>query len=101
MCSQPRNLSPRPPTFHPLAHTASTITACSRNLRPPEPCIEAAVERVRPLLAIGDLGDGFRTPPMEPLALETVHMSRGAEFQAQFSDLLVNGPSDFVVEKLK
>lgn len=55
---------------------------------------------MRPLLARGDLGDGFRTPPMEPLALEAVKMSRGKEFQAQFSNLLVNGPSNFIVDKL-
>lgn len=84
-----------------MCRTASSITACSRNLRPPEPCLQKAAEAVRPLLAHGDLGDGFHTPPMEPLALESVSMSRGTEFQATFNDLLVNGPSNFQIEKLK
>ena len=61
----------------------------------------AATEKVRPLLAKGDLGDGFLTPPMEPLALEVIKMNRGQEFSATFSNILVNGPSEFVVEKLK
>lgn len=80
---------------------ASTIESCSRNLPHPEPCIQAAAEKVRPLLAIGDLGDGFFTPPMEPLYLDTINMDRGQEFSATFNNISVNGPSNFIVEKLK
>lgn len=67
----------------------------------PEPCIKAAAEKLRPLLAIGDLGEGFLTPALEPLVLEAVHMNKGPEFQAVFKNLLVYGPSNFKVESLK
>lgn len=83
------------------SHIASSIVPCSRNLPNPESCIVAMSEKLRPLLARGDLGDGFLTPPLEPLALDNIRMSRGQEFNAVFSKLQVNGPSKFVVDKLK
>lgn len=61
----------------------------------------AQAENLKPLLAIGDLGDGFLVPPMEPLGLDRVIMHPSPEFNAVFSQLLVNGPTGFVVEKLK
>lgn len=84
-----------------LGIAAATITACSRNLPKPEPCIKAAAEAVRPLLAVGNLGDGFVTPPLEPLVLDEVRMTQGKEFMAVFTNVLVNGPSNFKVESLK
>lgn len=82
--------------------SASSITACSRNLPEPEACLINEVTKLRPLLAKGDLGDGFKTPPLEPLLLkDTIQWKRGKEFSASFSDLLVSGPSLFSVEKLK
>lgn len=81
--------------------TASSITVCSRNLPKPEDCILRAVEKLRPLLATGDLGDGFKTPPLEPMALDNISFRRGPEFSAKFNSLNVNGPSSFIVEKLK
>lgn len=80
---------------------ASTITTCSRNLPKPEECILREVEKLRPLLANGDLGDGFKTPPLEPMALDNINFRRGPEFSAKFNSMMVNGPSGFIVEKLK
>lgn len=81
--------------------SASTIKTCSRNLPKPENCILREVEKLRPKLATGDLGDGFTTPPLEPMALDNINFQRGPEFSAKFNSLMVNGPSLFVVEKLK
>lgn len=81
--------------------TASSITACSRNLAKPEKCILDEVEKMRQPLAIGDLGDGFKTVPLEPLYLEKIHFKQGPDFVATFSNLWVNGPSKFIVKKLK
>lgn len=84
-----------------LSSSASTIQTCSRNLPEPEPCIIESVNKLRSALAVGDLGGGFKTPPLEPLHIENIDMRRGNEFQAVFSNLLVSGPSKFVMEKLK
>lgn len=84
-----------------LSPSASTIQTCSRNLPEPEPCIIESVNKLRSALAVGDLGGGFKTPPLEPLHIENIDMRRGNEFQAVFSNLLVSGPSKFVMEKLK
>lgn len=56
---------------------------------------------MRPALALGDLGEGFKTPPLEPLHIDNIDMRRGNEFNAVFSNLYVSGPSKFIVDKLK
>lgn len=40
-------------------------------------------------------------PKMEPLALDRIVIRPGPEFNAVFTNLQVNGPASFVVEKLK
>lgn len=80
---------------------ASSITPCSRNTRNIESCIIAEANKLKPLLAGGDLGDGFQIPPMEPLALDRIIIRPSPEFNAVFTNLQVNGPTAFVVEKLK
>lgn len=79
----------------------SSIQTCSRNHPDPDTCIRDAVTQVRPLLAHGDLGDGFQTPPLEPLYLDNIEMSRGNEFKAVFSEIQARGGSNFQIEKLK
>lgn len=64
-------------------------------------CILDSVEELRPRLATGDFGDNFNVPRIEPLQIDTIEMKRGNEFQATFSNILVSGPSNFVIEKLK
>lgn len=79
---------------------ASAIKACSRNTPNPSECILKTINILRPNLATGDLGD-IKTIALEPLALDTVHFKRGPDFIATFNNLLVNGPSNFIVPKLK
>lgn len=64
-------------------------------------CIIKTVDGLRSKLATGDFGENFVVPRMEPLEIDTIKMKRGQEFSATFSNLLVNGPSNFIVEKLK
>lgn len=80
---------------------ASTIKTCSRNTPNPSECILNAIYGMRQQLVSGDLGDGVKTIPLEPLALDNIHFKRGPEFVVAFNNLLVNGPSNFTVSKLK
>lgn len=59
------------------------------------------INKLRPKLASGDLGDGVKTIPLEPLPLDNIHFKRGPEFSATFNNILVNGPSAFIVNKLR
>ncbi|XP_055375813.1 protein takeout [Condylostylus longicornis] len=79
----------------------SSIPTCKKTEPKINECITNAVYAVRPKLITGDLGEGFLTPPLEPLELDNISMGRGAGFQAVFSDLLVNGGSNFQIEKLQ
>ncbi|XP_055596079.1 protein takeout-like [Uranotaenia lowii] len=78
-----------------------SIKVCSRNDPNLNKCVTDSVISLRPLLATGKISDDFTIPPLEPLALATVNMDRGAEFKATFSDLLVSGPSNFQIDNLK
>lgn len=79
----------------------STIQVCRRSNPDISKCITDSVNSLRPRLASGKIADGFSIPPLEPLALSSVNMDRGAEFKATFSDLLVSGPSKFQIDNLK
>lgn len=64
-------------------------------------CILDAVRKIQPKLASGKLDKDFEVPALEPLKLESIKMERGSEFKAVFSNILVRGPSNFVIEKLR
>lgn len=86
--------------FFPLQILASAIKTCSRNAPKPSECILDIINGLRQRLATGDLGDK-KTVALEPLGLDNIHFKRGPEFTASFNNLLVNGPSNFVVSKLR
>jgi len=77
----------------------SSIRPCSKNTRNIESCIIDEVIKLKPLLAGGNLGDGFQIPPMEPLALDPIFISN-SQLNAQFTGLSVRGATAFVVENL-
>lgn len=81
-------------------YTASTIRPCSRDDPQLERCIIDAVYKIRPLLVHGDLGDGYKTPPLEPLALDDIELGRSSQFQAVFQDLEAIGGSNFIIDRL-
>lgn len=79
---------------------APSIIPCHRDNPDLDNCIIKAVENVRPLLATGDLGEGYRSPPLEPLYLDNIELGRGRQFEAVFSDMIVKGGSNFIINKL-
>ncbi|XP_058453619.1 protein takeout-like [Malaya genurostris] len=79
----------------------SAIKVCSRNDPDLPNCITKSVLSLKPQLATGKFSDDFTIPPLEPLALANINMDQGQEFKATFSNLLVNGPSQFQIDNLK
>ncbi|KAH8290557.1 hypothetical protein KR054_003983, partial [Drosophila jambulina] len=79
---------------------ASTIKPCARDDPQLERCIINAVYKLRPLLVHGNLGDGYTTPPLEPLALDNIELGRSSQFQAVFTDLEATGGSNFIIDRL-
>jgi len=59
------------------------------------------VEKLRPNLARGDLGEGFKIPKLEPLYLTGLRFYRGPDVNCLFDDVSVRGASNFIVEKMK
>ncbi|XP_017868371.1 PREDICTED: protein takeout [Drosophila arizonae] len=82
------------------AKLPSSITPCARNDPQLERCIINAVYRLRPLLVHGNLGDGYRTPPLEPLQLDNIELGRSSQFQATFSELEATGGSNFIIDRI-
>lgn len=80
---------------------ASSITACRRQDLALEACILRQVEAVRPLLSSGNFGEGYRTPPLEPLLLDNIELGQGPQFHAIFSNMTVYGGSNFIINHLK
>ncbi|KAI8034153.1 protein takeout [Drosophila gunungcola] len=86
----------------PYAHSKlpSTIRPCVRDDPQLERCIINAVYQIRPLLVHGNLGEGYKTPPLEPLSLDNIELGRSSQFQAVFTDLEANGGSNFIIDRL-
>ncbi|EDV98456.1 uncharacterized protein LOC6568858 [Drosophila grimshawi] len=82
------------------AKLPSSITPCARNDPQLERCIINAVYQLRPLLVHGNLGDGFRTPPLEPLQLDNIELGGGSQFQATFAELEASGGSNFIIDRI-
>lgn len=85
--------------FFPLS--AKAIRVCSRNNPKLPQCIIESVKRLQPSLATGKITDDFQIPPLEPLKVDSIKIERGKEFKASFGDLLVTGPSNFTIDKMK
>uniref|UniRef100_A0A336M337 CSON008823 protein n=1 Tax=Culicoides sonorensis TaxID=179676 RepID=A0A336M337_CULSO len=80
---------------------AKNIVPCYRNDPDIAGCIKNRVNELKPRLATGKISDEFSVPQLEPLSLDNIQMSRGTEFKAVFTNLLVRGPSQFEIEKIK
>ncbi len=74
---------------------------CSRNNPKLSQCIIDSVKRLQPSLGSGKLADDFIVPGLEPLKVDSIKIERGKEFKANFGDLLVTGPSNFTIDKMK
>ncbi|XP_058126345.1 protein takeout-like [Anopheles ziemanni] len=80
--------------------SAPSVKICSRNDPELSRCFIESINDLKPRLASGKISDDFQIPPMEPLALSSINMDRGAEFKVTFSELLVTGTSKFNIENL-
>lgn len=79
----------------------SKIKVCSRNEPQMEQCIINAVEHLRPALASGDFGPDFNVPKLEPQYFKRIKVQRGRDLEAVFTDVYVNGGSNFKIEKIE
>ncbi|XP_064535969.1 protein takeout [Drosophila montana] len=82
------------------ARLPSSIRPCARDDPQLERCIINAVYNLRPLLVHGNLGDGYYTPPLEPLQLDNIELGRSSQFQATFTDLEATGGSNFIIDRI-
>ncbi|XP_075236822.1 protein takeout-like [Lycorma delicatula] len=88
-----------------LSHSASKhkipsyIKICKRNDPHVEECILNSVEQLRPRLVNGI--PELDVPALEPLTLPEVVVSRGGNFRAVGTNVIVRGASNFKVTKLK
>ncbi|XP_034651033.1 protein takeout [Drosophila subobscura] len=82
------------------AKLPSSIIPCIRDDPQIERCIINAVYQIKPRLMHGDLGDGYKTPPLEPLSLDNIELGQGSQFQAAFIQLEARGGSNFVIDRL-
>ena len=76
------------------------IKTCSRSDPNLNDCVTRSVELLRPALTSGDLGENFQIPELEPLFIDEILMKRG-DFLANFNNLLVSGPSQFILNNMQ
>ncbi|CAO1314672.1 unnamed protein product [Diamesa serratosioi] len=79
----------------------SLIEKCPRSTENMNLCITNSIEHLRPSFAIGDMGENFTIPKIEPLFIDEIKMQRGKDFKATFKNLLVSGPSNFILKNMK
>ncbi|KAL7012574.1 hypothetical protein ACKWTF_014936 [Chironomus riparius] len=79
----------------------SSVQVCSRNDPNIDQCIKNSVNKLKPYLATGDLGDGFIVPALEPFLYEGFSINPAANFLVKVNNASVIGASNFVIEKLR
>lgn len=77
------------------------IQRCHRSDEEIDDCICRSIELLRNNLANGDFGENFTIPKLEPLYIDEIKMHRGNDFRASFRNLLVSGPSQFVLKNMR
>ncbi|CAH1399270.1 unnamed protein product [Nezara viridula] len=78
---------------------ASFIHVCSRNHPRIDQCIIESIEDLKPRLAKGI--PELNVPSLEPLHLPEIAISKGVNFRASGTDLIVKGASKFKITKFK
>ncbi|XP_055546849.1 uncharacterized protein LOC129731108 [Wyeomyia smithii] len=77
------------------------LSVCNTRDPSVDKCIIDVIERIRPNIGSGNYGSENKHPPMEPIVLESIRIERGPSFSANFSNLVINGATKFVIKKLK
>lgn len=81
--------------------SAEVIRRCNRTEEDINNCICESIELLRNNLASGDFGEDFAIPKIEPLFIDEIKLSRGNDFKANFKNLYVSGPSQFVLKNMR
>jgi Haemolymph juvenile hormone binding protein (JHBP) len=53
------------------------------------------------MLRAGDFGGGFKISPLEPLAIDDIHIKRGEGFYVNLKNLRAIGAMNFRIDKLR
>ncbi|XP_063699310.1 uncharacterized protein LOC134829939 [Culicoides brevitarsis] len=77
----------------------SIIPPCSSSSDPSN-CIQGVLERIRTSLAKGDFGQGYVTPPMEPMFIDLMQIT-GPELNINMTNLYVKGATTYKVGAIK
>ncbi|XP_058453611.1 circadian clock-controlled protein daywake-like [Malaya genurostris] len=83
------------------AYLEPVLSVCKAKDPNLDKCIVEIIERIRPSIASGNYGSEIQHPRIESMILEQIRIERGPSFSANFSDLMINGSSKFIIKKLK
>lgn len=76
------------------------MEVCSRRDQNVNGCIANVVNGMKTGLANGRAFEQFSIPPLEPLTVSTIVLKQGGRFEAKFSDVMVNGASNYVIQSM-
>ncbi|XP_070504692.1 protein takeout-like [Chironomus tepperi] len=79
----------------------SIVQVCSRNDPNIDECIKNSVNKLKPYLGTGNLGDGFVVPALEPFSYEGFSINPSPSFLVKVKNASVIGASNFTIEKLR
>ncbi|XP_070496855.1 uncharacterized protein [Chironomus tepperi] len=78
----------------------SIFPVCFRNDPQLSNCIVQAVNALKPRLASGDLGDGFKTIRLDPLYIPKITYGSTSRLRTKLTNVYLKGVSNFNIEKL-
>ncbi|XP_070493725.1 uncharacterized protein [Chironomus tepperi] len=64
-------------------------------------CVKNSVEFLRPYLKNGDLGNGFKIPPLEPMSFDDIFLERGSGFFFNLYNIKAYNIHNFNIDKLR
>lgn len=81
--------------------TAPSFKICQKSSPNLASCVTNSIEYLRPNLKAGDLGNGFKTPSIDPLLIDDIKLERGRGFFFHLNNLKVYKLTNFKVDKLR
>lgn len=77
------------------------MNLCSAQSQNLTQCISESIDLLKPFLETGDLGEGIKVFPLDPLALEDAKINPAPDFRTRMTNLMVKGFTKFTLPKLK
>ncbi|CAG9805491.1 unnamed protein product [Chironomus riparius] len=74
---------------------------CSKSSPNLAECVKNSVEYLRPSLRTGDLGNGIRIVPLEPLKIDDIFLERGSGFFFNLYNIKAYNIHNFKIEKIR